>query len=226
MKTRPCFALVVAVSLVSCIFIGISPAWSQTDCCYPHGYPGCEDFMCEDCVCGFDFMCCMEMWEPSCVMTAASICAGACSEACASSVELVDFHAAGSAGRVLIEWETAAEIDNAGFHLSRSASEEGDYTHITEALIPAEGGPSQGATYSFEDKDVNPGTTYWFMLEDIDSSGAVTLHGPVSAVVPPQFCGAAAGIPSKEVRNQNLLLLIVPATILVLHLLRRRSHRR
>jgi hypothetical protein len=44
-------------------------------------------------------------------------------------------------------------------------------------------GAAQGAAYSYEDAAVEAGQTYWYWLEDVDLSGATTLHGPVSATV-------------------------------------------
>ena len=84
---------------------------------------------------------------------------------------------------ILLEWETASEIDNAGFHLWRSDTANGIYSQITDTLIPAESGPTWGAEYAYEDFDVEPGPTYSYELEDIDYSGVSTFHGPVSATV-------------------------------------------
>ena len=52
---------------------------------------------------------------------------------------------------------------------------------INNSLIPAEGSPTQGASYEFADKDVKNRKTYWYKLEDIDLSGNSTFHGPVNA---------------------------------------------
>ena len=98
-------------------------------------------------------------------------------------VELSSFTAQGFEDHVLLEWKTASEINNAGFHLWRSEQEGGTYFQITNDLIPAEGGPTWGAEYEYEDFDVEPGLTYFYELEDIDYSGVSTFHGPVSATV-------------------------------------------
>ncbi len=104
-------------------------------------------------------------------------------------VELLYLHADPIAGGIEITWATATEIDNAGFNILRSEDENGEYIQINQALIPAEGGPSWGAEYSYEDNDVQTGTTYWYKLEDVDILGAGDLHGPVSATLQ-GFCGA------------------------------------
>jgi hypothetical protein len=82
---------------------------------------------------------------------------------------------------VVLSWTTASEIDNAGFNLYRSESADGEYVKINASLIPAEGSPTQGATYQYVDRDVKNRTTYYYKLEDIDLNGNSTMHGPVSA---------------------------------------------
>ena len=67
-------------------------------------------------------------------------------------VELVSFTAQPLHRAVRLTWETAAEIDNAGFNLYRAESEDGPYVKINDALIPAEGSSVQGASYEFVDK--------------------------------------------------------------------------
>ena len=44
-------------------------------------------------------------------------------------------------------------------------------------MIPAEGSPSQGATYLMEVPSVRRPSLYW--LEDVDSNGIQTWHGPI-----------------------------------------------
>jgi hypothetical protein len=105
------------------------------------------------------------------------------SECEALNVNLTDFLAQPAGGSILITWKTASEVDNAGFHLWRSDAEDGEYSRITAALIPAEGGPTWGAEYEHRDTDVRPGRTYYYKLEDIDDQGLSTFHGPVSATV-------------------------------------------
>lgn len=79
---------------------------------------------------------------------------------------------------VTLEWETDMEIDNAGFNIWRSEQEDGGYSVINETLIPAQG---SGSFYSYADDNVINGTTYYYMIEDIDLYGVSTLHGPVYA---------------------------------------------
>ncbi len=98
-------------------------------------------------------------------------------------VELISFSASPLGKGILLAWTTASEVDNEGFNIYRSEAEDGEYVKINDALIPAQGDPSTGASYSFVDTDVRPGKTYYYKLEDVDTSGNSTFHGPVSATV-------------------------------------------
>jgi hypothetical protein len=97
-------------------------------------------------------------------------------------ITLAGFTAEPSSGAVTLKWQTESEIDNSGFNLYRAESKSGTYTKINVTLIPAEGSPSEGASYSFVDSDVKNRRAYYYMLEDVDSSGATTRHGPVRAL--------------------------------------------
>lgn len=99
-----------------------------------------------------------------------------------SAVELARFEALAAETGILLEWETATEIDNLGFNLYRSTALNGDYVQLNEALIPAQNpGAVFGGVYTWVDETVTPGVTYFYKLEDVDIYGVATLHGPVQA---------------------------------------------
>jgi hypothetical protein len=97
-------------------------------------------------------------------------------------VQLSSFEAIPESGKVTLKWVTESEIDNAGFNIYRAEAEDGEYVKINTSLIPAEGSPTQGASYQYVDENVKNRTTYYYKLEDIDLNGNSTMHGPVSAV--------------------------------------------
>ena len=99
----------------------------------------------------------------------------------ATFIDLSSFSAVPKFSKVIIQWSTEAETDNAGFNLYRSESESGEYVKINDALIPAQGTSTQGSSYEFTDNNVQNRKTYYYKLEDIDLSGKSTMHGPVSA---------------------------------------------
>jgi len=47
-------------------------------------------------------------------------------------------------------------------------------------LIPGQGAPASGASYTFTDSNVERGITYDYWLVDVETSGAWTAHGPAS----------------------------------------------
>ena len=96
-----------------------------------------------------------------------------------TAVELLYFRATPLPGAVLLEWETAVEIDSYGFLLLRSASDRLDDAEEI-AFVPAAGhGRGSGATYSFKDDTMPAGVTYTYWLVDVDTSGRRTVHEPV-----------------------------------------------
>jgi len=99
-----------------------------------------------------------------------------------TAITLASFTAEAGVGSVTLAWETAAEIDNAGFNLYRAASADGPWTQINGAIIAAQGSPASGAAYNFLDAGI-PADTCYYKLEDVDYNGAATLHGPTSATV-------------------------------------------
>jgi hypothetical protein len=96
-------------------------------------------------------------------------------------VELESFTARGLDSAVLVEWETASELDNLGFHLYRGASLGGPWQRLTSSLVPGLGSSPDGKRYSWLDSGLANGTAYFYRLEDVDRSGRATSHGPVSA---------------------------------------------
>jgi len=92
------------------------------------------------------------------------------------AINAVPGHAA-----VTLIWHTASEIDNAGFNIFRADRENGAYIKINDLLIPAQGAPAQGASYTYRDNSVKNRKKYFYKIEDIDLNGTSTMHGPVSA---------------------------------------------
>ena len=98
-----------------------------------------------------------------------------------TAVELVSFEAMPADSAVTLEWETGSELKNLGFHLYRSPSADGPYERVTSQVIPGLGNSPVGANYVYLDEGLANGTTYFYKLEDIDSTGLTERHGPVSA---------------------------------------------
>jgi len=98
-----------------------------------------------------------------------------------SMIVLNSFAAKTQMDHVTIQWETGSETDNAGFHLWRSESKDGEYQQITGFIIPSQGGATWGADYEYHDFSIVPSKTYFYKLQDIDYAGKHTFHGPVAS---------------------------------------------
>lgn len=85
--------------------------------------------------------------------------------------------------RVKIEWTTASELDTAGFNVYRRDSPEGPETRINSELIPASTSPLTGSTYQFIDRNVEPGLTYYYELEDVETNGITNRSWNTSVTV-------------------------------------------
>jgi len=99
-----------------------------------------------------------------------------------TAITLSSFTAKAKGGKVMLIWKTKTEIDNIGFNIYRSESENGGYVKINSDIIPAKGNSTHGAVYRFNDKNVQVGKVYWYKLEDVDSGGS-TQHDPVKVEV-------------------------------------------
>ncbi len=73
--------------------------------------------------------------------------------------------------QVTLTWETASEVDAAGFRLYRSDNPEGPFTLISPELIPARGDPLVGAKYSYKDTGLIWGRRYYYQLEEVNLTG-------------------------------------------------------
>ncbi len=98
-----------------------------------------------------------------------------------TAVDLIGFDSLPLDGAVEVTWETGSELDNLGFHLHRAMSAEGPYERITPSVIPGLGNSPVGARYSYRDEGLANGVTYYYQLEDIETTGVTQMHGPVSA---------------------------------------------
>ncbi|HMA62608.1 MAG TPA: FlgD immunoglobulin-like domain containing protein, partial [bacterium] len=95
-------------------------------------------------------------------------------------IELQSFTASLENQKVILNWETASELDNSGFNIFRSGQENGGYMQINEELIDGAGNSSTTKYYQYIDQKVIPGNQYWYKLQDVSFAGETEMHGPVS----------------------------------------------
>ena len=98
-------------------------------------------------------------------------------------VELTSLQANAGDGVVTLNWTTASETENLGFHVYRSLQSDGQYQRISEEIISGAGNSAETHNYSFIDADVESGRSYFYKIADVDFDGNMTFHGPVSVAV-------------------------------------------
>jgi hypothetical protein len=72
---------------------------------------------------------------------------------------------------VILTWTTESEVETAGFHVYRATAEGGPYERVTGSLIPSSGDPFTRSNYEFRDTNVEPGQTYYYQLEELETTG-------------------------------------------------------
>ncbi len=120
-----------------------------------------------------------------------------------ASVELLYFIGTPGNGTVELEWETATEIDNAGFYVSRTTYAGGNFVQIGE-FIPAKGDSITGAYYSYIDNNVDNGDTYFYRLESWSTSNVVEYSEPISVTPGSPVNTATATVPQSPTATQSL----------------------
>ena len=100
-------------------------------------------------------------------------------------VQLLSFQAISNDNGIMLEWQTASEINNLGFEIFRRSELDTVYRKIasyeTVPELVGQGDSNIGATYRYLDSKVIPGETYWYKLVDVDYDGSRTEHPPVMA---------------------------------------------
>lgn len=97
-------------------------------------------------------------------------------------VELSAFSGTVIKDGVRLQWQTASETNNLGFHVYRSKTKDGEYVSITPTLIKGHGTDSTPHDYSFLDETAEEGQTYWYLIEDVDFSGVTERSDPIKMV--------------------------------------------
>jgi len=112
-------------------------------------------------------------------------------------VELTSFTGLAGDREARIMWQTASETNNDHFYLLRSIDNR-NFSRIT-GDIPGTNSPT-GGRYSYIDRFLSNGTTYFYKLADVDINGLQRVNDPVVAVTP--FSGAVI-VPEAYALHQN-----------------------
>ena len=95
-----------------------------------------------------------------------------------SKISLSSFKATPSNRKVILNWQTESENNNTGFNIWRAER----FKKINQELIASRGTETIGAEYDFVDEWVLNGKRYFYWLENVDTNGISSFHGPVKAV--------------------------------------------
>ena len=102
-------------------------------------------------------------------------------------VNLSHFRAELTQTGVILKWTTESELDNAGFYILRSKTNNGDFKVVNPTLIKGAGTTSERNAYIWTDTTAKPNTVYYYRIEDISHIGVrkqlatVRMRGLVSA---------------------------------------------
>ena len=102
-----------------------------------------------------------------------------------TAVTVSSFYATSANSAILLQWQTASEVDLVGFNLYRSTSSDGELERLNANIIPAKvPGGLRGADYEFIDDLIQPGETYYYWLEPVEVGGPGEKMGPMIAAAP------------------------------------------
>jgi len=104
---------------------------------------------------------------------------------CASlPVELVRFTSKLVDDAVVLNWKTASEMNNAGFEIQKSKDGKA-FKHLS--FVEGKGSTDLANNYSFQDKEVKKGETYYYRLKQIDFDGRFEYSNIVNVAISSQF---------------------------------------
>ena len=84
---------------------------------------------------------------------------------------------------------------------------DGPWDRITDSLIPGLGSSPDGARYGYHDVGLLNGVTYYYQLEDVETTGVTERHGPVSAT---PHAGVVSDPPSDDPEPDDPADLVTP----------------
>jgi hypothetical protein len=115
-------------------------------------------------------------WTSEVAQSATVTCSFAVSNQ-ATFARVSSFGAAAEGGRVVLTWDTAAEVGTAAFEVERLDPASGRFVRVTERPVPAVA-QLPGGRYVLVDPEARRGETLTYRLTEVDQSGAREVFGP------------------------------------------------
>ena len=108
------------------------------------------------------------------VLAAVLLAAAVWSQPVLAAMQLSYFNITSNPTGVVLEWGTAAEINLAGFDVLCKQATEPDSAYHPIGFMPAKGGPTTPATYTFPvTSGLVPGASYCFQLREVTTDGSI-----------------------------------------------------
>ena len=101
------------------------------------------------------------------------------------AVELSSFIGSVIEDRVVINWTTASQTNNAGFRVLRST--DGETYEVVSELIAGAGTTDQLMDYMFEDTSLPAAEIVYYVLEQIDLDGTINRSNPIEVLLGARF---------------------------------------
>ena len=98
---------------------------------------------------------------------------------------LIFLSSAATPPAIVVRWDTASELNTAGFNVLRSDNPDGPFTRLNPEIIPASPDPLVGGTYAYTDTNTTPGQTYYYRVEEVEFGGNASPQGTVVATASP-----------------------------------------
>lgn len=111
-------------------------------------------------------------------------------------VELTSFTATAGDHMVRLNWETRSELNNLGFQIHRCL-EGGEFVRIDDQMIPGAGTSEETHAYTYVDRGLPNGTTYYYKIGAVDFGGNLRMHDMVVSATP------TAVLPKSFALSQN-----------------------
>ena len=78
-----------------------------------------------------------------------------------------------------LKWTTASEVENFGFDIFRSTSEDGTFECMTLEPLAGAGTVDEPQSYVWHDTTIEPGVDYYYYIESISLAGVRERFSPI-----------------------------------------------